>query len=371
MSLAGIRESGPAWTEADRLKALDSYDVLDTPAEAHFDDLVQVAAQICGKPMALISLVDARRQWFKAAKGLDATETPREIAFCAHAIRQDGLFTVEDATLDARFAENPLVTGDPNLRFYSGAPLVTPEGFPVGTLCVLDTKPGQLTPEQRFALEALGRQVVAQLELRKALAEERKAAALREFLIQELQHRVKNTLTTVQAIVGQSLRNAPSVEEVRSILNDRLVTMARAHDIFTAANWSAAELSDIVAAAISTSGVDQARYRIGGPEVALSSRAALGVALALHELNTNAIKFGALSTGEGHIELTWAVDGEVLTIEWRELGGPSVATPKRKGFGSRMIVSALGGELGGSSQLDYRPEGVVWRLSAPLSGMSS
>lgn len=354
------------WREADRLAALDSYDVMDSAAEAAFDDITRLAAQICGVPMALISLVDERRQWFKSAVGLDASETPREVAFCAHAIQQPGLFTVNDAAADPRFARNPLVTGDPNLRFYCGAPLVTDEGFPLGTLCVLDTQPGQLSTAQQFALNTLARQVVVQLELRRALAEQRKAVELRALLVQELQHRVKNTLTTVQAVVSQSLRNAASLDAARGVIDDRLVTMGRAHDIFSEGSWHVAPLIDVIDAAITGGGVARERYRTEGPEVDLSARVALGMSLVLHELNTNAIKFGALSGPSGHVAIQWkAADGR-MRFEWREHGGPPVVPPTRRGFGSRLIGSALASELRGGSQIDYAPGGVVWSLDAAM-----
>jgi PAS domain S-box-containing protein len=155
----------------ERLAALDSYSILDTGPETVFDDIVKVAAQICGVPMALISFVDDRRQWFKAAIGLNVAETPRSVAFCAHAIQDERTFIVTNAADDPRFSGNPLVTGDPNLRFYAGAQLQTHDGFPLGTLCVLDRTPRELTPEQLRTLELLARQVVTQLELRRALAE--------------------------------------------------------------------------------------------------------------------------------------------------------------------------------------------------------
>ncbi|MFO0578742.1 MAG: GAF domain-containing protein [Polyangia bacterium] len=154
--------------EGPRLAELHKLKILDTGPEAAFDELVRVASLVCGTPMAVVSLVDAERQWFKARLGIEGTETQREVAFCAHAIHSPEVLEVPDATADTRFARNPLVTGHPDIRFYAGAPIITSSGHSLGTLCVIDRIPRTLTAEQRTILISLSRVARALLELRNA-----------------------------------------------------------------------------------------------------------------------------------------------------------------------------------------------------------
>jgi two-component system, NtrC family, sensor kinase len=173
-------------TEKKRLEVLWQYDVLDSVPEKAFDDLTELAAHICEAPIAMITLVDENRQWFKSRVGISANETSRDVSFCAHAILQNKLFIVPDTKDDARFAQNPLVTGEPKIRFYAGAPLITPDGQALGTLCVIDKVPHTLRPDQKRALEILSSHVMTQLELRRRSLELARARAERESILCDL-----------------------------------------------------------------------------------------------------------------------------------------------------------------------------------------
>ena len=158
--------------EKERLSDLYTYNILDTLPEDDYDDITRLASEICQTPISLVTLLDQERQWFKSKQGIDMSETPREYAFCSHAILQAAdLFVVPDANKDERFAQNPFVTGDPHVSFYAGVPLLSRQGYPLGTLCVIDDKPRQITPQQTNALRSLARQVTNLLELRRKTEE--------------------------------------------------------------------------------------------------------------------------------------------------------------------------------------------------------
>jgi len=190
--------------EEHRIRKLQMYQILDTSAEEAFDRITRIVAEMIGVPIALVSLVDRERQWFKSKHGLDATETDRELAFCAHTILGDGVFEIENALDDERFFDNPLVANDPSIRFYAGAPLQTPDGYRLGTLCAVDNVPRKLTEQQRLLLQDMAAIVVDEMELRIALKQalnsadlQAKSIVLKDEFLANVTHELRTPLTSI------------------------------------------------------------------------------------------------------------------------------------------------------------------------------
>ncbi len=493
-----------AVTDPQRRAVLHSYGMLDTGPEPEFDDIVMLARQICGAPVALISLVDADRQWFKAVSGFDVCETSIDQSVCAHALAVPETLNIADLTLDPRTKDNPHVTGEPHLRFYAGAPLIAAEGVAIGTVCVVDTvaRPGGLRPDQLAALEALARQVMAQFELRRDLvraygqarghvaspsmmagdhhgdlearyytlfnsldagfcvielafdadgaprdykfvevntafadqtglqnaagkwmrdlapeheqhwfdlygkvaltgqhvrfeqhAEQlgdrwyevhafrigapeahqvailfndvtarRAADQQMRLLNEELGHRMNNAMALVQAIASQTLRGVKERDAVEAF-ERRLDALSRAHHVLEQQSWTSVGLRAVIAGVLAAH-ADKARVKLDGPDIALDPKAALSLSMLLHELATNAVKYGALGDNSGHVAVSWTTENGTLVFDWREAGGPEVTAPTRKGLGTRLIDLGIAGS--GGVTKSYDADGFRATFRAPL-----
>lgn len=493
--------------EQRRLAALRKYDILDTPPDGCFDRVTAIAAQLFSAPIAIVSLVDRDRIWFKSHHGLDVQQIDRGPGLCASAILQDRPYILNDAREDVRALSNPLVAGEFGLRFYAAAPLRTRDGFNLGTLCVIDHEPREVLPQQVDQLEQLAAIVMDQMELRlearRAVAEvtevtqrstemsrrreeeARQTSALlsaigssspnpiyakdmdlrfiyandamlavlgkaigevlgatidqviprreqafayveanrrvlengsvhhveevftrpdgtdivfqssmaplrasadriiglvgvsvdvsdrkraeqhQRLMINELNHRVKNTLALVQGIAHQSFKNG-GAPEAKAAFEGRLTALAAAHGLLTNESWESVSLRTIVNDAIKPFMGRSECFEVGGPDLPLPPKTAVTLALALHELGTNASKYGALSVESGRVHLHWSISDERLRLTWREEGGPRVVSPVRMGFGSRLIERGLAAELNGRASVAFEEAGVVCTVDAPL-----
>ena len=278
-----------AMDETNRLAALRRYRILDTEPEQAFDDLTLLASRICNTPMAAITLVDHDRQWFKSRVGLTMTETSRSVAFCAHAIEQRDILVVPDALGDETFRNNPLVVGEPRIRFYAGAPLVTPDGQPLGTLCVVDRIPRLLTPAQIEALSALRRQAEAQLSLRLNLLELEEALAARDRAQEEQQR-----------LIAELQGALDSVHKLSALL-----------PYCSACQFNMTIPADPSKIPTVTDGVTQMLHDRRWPEDRV-----MAVELALQEALANAIRHGCAGDLSRHVQcmVTCDDDGDVAIV---------------------------------------------------------
>jgi len=204
--------------EKERLEELYRYDILDTAYEETFNQIVQLASAVCDSPISLITLLDKDRQWFKAKKGMDGDGTSRDISFCSHAILDDELMEIQDAFNDERFFDNPLVTGNPNIRFYAGMPITTKKGLPLGVLCVIDNKPKNLSPEQKFVLKVLAGQAMQLIELHKKHVEINTLVETHKKILSIVSHDVRNPLGAIKSILELRNDDIISKEEADEML---------------------------------------------------------------------------------------------------------------------------------------------------------
>lgn len=363
------------WTEAERLAALHGYNVLDTPTETEFDNITRVAALVCKTPMAVVNLVSDTRQFFKSEIGLGVREMPVEASICARVILEAEMLVIPDLSADSRFDRNPLVSGPPHLRFYAGARLDTPEGLPLGTVCVLDyqPRPEGLSTEQQEVLRTLARQAMAYLELKRAVEQG-------ELLARELSHRIKNVFSVVSGLASASARDSQGkagdnqARDFATSFRGRISALARAHDyVLPQGPFADSEGGNTVHGLLQTllAPYDEggSRIEITGDDLHLHASAATTLALILHEQATNAMKYGALSNDCGAIHVHCGLTDTDFTLSWVERGGPALAgVPEQAGFGARLVTSSING-LGGIIAAEWPPEGLRMTLSVPRQSL--
>lgn len=357
--------------EPARLAALRAYDILDTPRESDFDEIVMLASRICETPISVINLIDERRQWFKAETGLGVRETPLDTSLCAHVILEDDFVEIPDTRADRRMADNPLCLDEPGLRFYAGALLKSADGYPIGTLCVLDNQPRTLNALQRDALRILADQVMTQLDLRAVIAAEK-------VLRSEIDHRVKNSLQVVGAFVSLE-RRASENEDARASLErvaQQINTVAALHDHLAISGVGerielAPYLERVVhlideslAGDVTVAGTFEA--------IKVSPREASIVATIVNELAANAVKhslrlssgkirFGGARAGNAGYRLVCSDDAE------EGAGEEDAAAPSgRTGLGLKILQASVR-QLGGTMDAGRDAAGYSTRIEFNFS----
>jgi two-component sensor histidine kinase len=298
--------------QADRLRALCAYDILDTPREAEFDEIADLAAAICAAPIAVVNFVDAERQWFKAEVGLGVRETPIATSICSHAILEGAFLEIADTRADPRTRDNPLCPADPGLRFYAGALLETEDGLPIGTLCVLDYRPRTLTPLQRKALAVLARQVMKQIELRIALQ-------CQDVLRREIDHRVRNSLQTVASMINLQRARVgdPRARDAFDEISRRVASIILLHQELQ--QTSVAERVDLgsyigkVGELLRRSAPETVSMAVVSDDIWVTSQQASAVAVIVSEFVANSLKyaFPGGRAGKIRIEMRAGADGTV------------------------------------------------------------
>lgn len=308
-------EPNEYFDEINRLKELSTYAILDSIIEEDYDNLVHMAASICETPMSLITIIDKSRQWFKSCTGLDASETPRSISFCGHAINQPEIpLIVEDTFLDERFCDNPLVVGGPKLRFYAGIPLITENGFPLGTLCIADTKPRKVSENQLESLKMLAKQVMNLLALRKSEIKLKGQVNQNAILLKEVHHRVKNNLQVVSSLLRLQ-SNEISDEKLRAVFKDsqdRIIAISKVHDIlYQSESLDIIDLEEYVRSlatrVISNMNKDskEINLTVNTNNIELNLDTVIPVGLLLNEIITNSMKYAFKNLNKSEISINF------------------------------------------------------------------
>ena len=350
--------------QGDRIAALRAYDILDTPRESDFDDIVELASQLCGAPISVINLIDTDRQWFKAEVGLGVRQTPLDTSLCSHAILEREFMEIPDTLQDRRMQDNALVVGEPGLRFYAGALLQTQDGLPIGTLCVLDYKPRVLTSMQRDALRVLAKQVMTQLDLRQALKRQ-------ELLGKEIDHRVKNSLASVASMVGLQINRTgdPALRAGLESVQQRIRTIALLHEELYRSNGDdevdLARYLGTLEAMLQEGAPAGVRVETEADAVIVKPGVASAVGAIASEFVMNAIKHAFPDGRPGRVTVSLRQAGPRLELVCRDDGvGAVEIVPSKSGLGIRLI-RAYASQLGGEAVFSSAAPGIELRVGFP------
>lgn len=376
--------------EKERLRALKATDLLDSNAEPRFDRISRMAKNALGVEIALVSLVDEDRQWFKSNIGLDAKETPRDVAFCDHAIRTPQRITVVlDATKDERFDKNPLVTGEPNISFYAGAPLVTPEGHALGTLCIIDSKArSEFLDSDRQLLADLAETVMAEINssslqqantdlmakndtLGEANTDLANLNADLSLINEELQHRMGNMYAHISGLVSMLGRADTSREQLVRRIRSKITVLAQTQTLLAKNDYSRVSLTQLAHKTLEPfgfrKGMSENRVFIQSDEdVFVSARAAFTITLMLNELATNAMKHGALANDKGQVKFSWTM-APSPKLSWHETLPPEAKIQKfekGKGFGMQILDRIVPLDFQGDAHFDIQSDGFYYNVTA-------
>jgi two-component sensor histidine kinase len=360
-------KAAPHPEQALRLETLRKYEILDTPREADFDAIVELASQICNVPISVVNLIDEERQWFKAEVGIGARETPLATSICSHVVLSDDFVEINDTHQDPRTADNELCLPADGLRFYAGALLKAPNGMPIGTLCVLDNKPNALSDFQKTALHTLARQVMRELDLRFALKTQ-------QVLRKEMDHRVKNSLQSVASLVRVYKSRAERGEDMADAfdaIGRRIEATAALHQMLHDSPLDDAVMCDAflnqIASLLQDSAPDHVRISCDAAAVAISTLVASSIAVIVSEFVANSIKHAFAGGKAGQVTITGKLreDG-TLEIICEDNGGlsPMAASSKSpaSGLGKR-IMTASAAQIGATLENGPGPHGYRMELA--------
>lgn len=346
--------------QAERLAALYAYEILETEREREFDEIVQLAAATCGTAISVINFIDAERQWFKAETGLGVRETPLATSLCSHVILEDEFVEIHDTLLDPRMSDNPLCCGNRGLRFYAGALLVTADGLPLGTLCVLDHEPRELTPLQRDTIRVLARQVMAQLDLRKTLMHA-------EMLRKEVDHRVKNSLQSLSSLVRLAGRQAKAEEttEALATIGSRIDAVAMLHaELYRTDAGRTIELGRYIENLMThfrQIAPDNVTINCQTIETKVTSSEAVAVGTLINEFVANSFKhaFPDHRSGQIDVVLIRNADGSRIRVNCRDNGvGLAKNSDNSSGGLGMQIAAVISAELDAKLEVDTKSDGL-------------